>query len=98
MGSIARNSCLFHGRETCLVPKHNVSELGKKTYYHIGVMLAVSLIHGGPPPSFFAPAIADYLAYGIEKVKATPEHVPDQNMRNKLQKVGTLLHVLVASP
>lgn len=62
----------------CLVPRHNVSELGKNMYYHIGVMLALSLIHGGPAPGFFTPAIVDYLIYGIGKVKATPEDVPNQ--------------------
>ena len=55
--SIARNSYLFHGREMCLIPRHNVSEVGKNTYYyHIGAMRALSLIHGGPAPGFITPA------------------------------------------
>jgi len=63
----------------CLIPKQNVSEVGKNMYYyHIGAMHALSLIHGGPAPDFITPAIVDYLMYGIGKVKATPENVPDQ--------------------
>ena len=101
MGSIVRNGFLFHGREAVLVPRRNVSELSKNTYYHVGVMIAVSLIHGGPSPSFFAPAVADYLAHGIERVKATVEDVPDPNIRTKLRKVNihmaSLHHVCVGT-
>ena len=47
----------------------------------------MSLLHGGPAPQFFTPAIADYLVYGIQNVKATPEDVPDVDIKQNLIKV-----------
>ena len=52
MGAIATNNCLFHGEEDCRVPVPNVTALEKCTYQYVGEMIAVSLIHGGPSPTF----------------------------------------------
>ena len=91
VGKIARNNSLFCGEETNRIPMHNMVELGKRTFYYIGVMLTISLIHGGPSPAFFAAAVADYIVYGMAKVKATPEDVADHAMREKLVKVIKIL-------
>ena len=85
MGQIARNNSLLCGSETKRVPQHNMHELGKRTYYFIGMMIAASLIHSGPAPAFFTGAVADYIVYG--KVKAAPEDVPDNVIREKLRRV-----------
>ena len=53
VGEIARNNNLFCGNESSRVPTHNMSELMKRTYYFVGMMLALSLLHGGPAPIFF---------------------------------------------
>ena len=66
MGSIAMNNYLFSGCEDCRVPTPNVMELQKHTYQHVGEMIAVSLIHGGPAPSFFAPSLVNYMVYGLK--------------------------------
>jgi len=84
VGSIATNNALFSGSEECRVLAANLAELGKNTYKH-GEMIAISLIHGGPAPAFFAPAVADYILHGINKVKAMVNEVPDLEVRDKLK-------------
>ena len=41
VGKIARNNSLFCGEETNRIPMHNMVELGKRSFYYIGVMLAI---------------------------------------------------------
>ena len=88
MGAIASNNCLFQGREDCRVPTPNVTALEKRTYQHVGEMISVSLIHGGPSPTFFAPSVVDYIVHGMTKVTATIGEVPDDNIRRKLDEVS----------
>ena len=66
MGEIATNNSLFCGLEDCRVPLPNMVGLEKLTYKHVGEMMAVSIIHGGPAPNFMAKSVVDYLLYGIE--------------------------------
>lgn len=73
----------------------NVVELGKQTYKYVGEMLAVSLIHSGPAPGFFAPSVADYIIHGMRKVRAMATEVPDPEMAEKLQKMCVLVSVCV---
>ncbi len=89
MGCIATNNGLFSGREECRVPAANLAELGRNTYKHVGEMIAVSLVHGGPAPAFFAPSVADYILNGMKKVNATVSEVPSLEVAEKLKKVTT---------
>lgn len=41
-------------------PAHNIAEI-------VGVILAMSIVHGGPAPCFFTEAVADFILYGLEK-------------------------------
>ena len=50
ISSISHNNNLFCGDEASRVPRLNMTELEKKTYYYVGMMLALSLVHGGPAP------------------------------------------------
>jgi len=88
MGEIARNNSLFSGNEDCRVPLPNMVALEKHTYKHIGEMIAVSLMHGGPPPIFLAPSVVDYVIYGIGKVKAIIDEVPCPTIQTKLYEVS----------
>ena len=65
MREIATNNSLFSGEETCRVPLPNMSALERQVYRHVGEMMAVSLVHGGPAPTFFAPSVVDYIVHGI---------------------------------
>ena len=62
--SIASNNSLFQGELHRRVPRPNLSELNKKSFYYVGCCIALTLLHGGPNPSFFAPSVAKYLASG----------------------------------
>ena len=52
-------------------------------------MLAASLINSGPAPGFFADFVADYIVYGIDKVKVNVQDVIDPGMKEKLIKVNS---------
>ena len=87
LGAVISNNSLFSGDVDCRHLRHNIIELSKKTYFYVGQMLSMSLIHGGPMPSFFADPIADYIVHGIEKVNVGVTDVQDEMIRMKLQKV-----------
>ncbi len=59
VASVARNNSLFVGEETSRAPAHNVSEVDKNSYFFVGIILAMSIVHGGPAPCFFTGAVAD---------------------------------------
>ena len=86
MGEIATNYSLFSGQEHCHVPLPNVVGLQKLTFKHVGEVMAVSIIHGGPAPNFLAPSIVDYLLNGMGRVRATVDKVPCPIIRTKLYK------------
>lgn len=94
IGAIATNNSLFCGREDCCVPTPNQAELEKRTYQYVGQMIAVSIVHGGPSPAFFAPSLVDYIFHGMRKVKATAIEVPSPDIRNKLEMVGLIMTVI----
>ena len=88
VGEVLSKNNLFHGSDTARIPTHNAMELAKKTYFHVGQVFALSLVNGGPAPKCMADAVADYIVYGIEKVKASTKDVPDVEIRMKLQQVS----------
>ena len=95
--AVGQNDMLFCGPLSCRVPRHNLVELDKRTYFYVGVMIARSLIHGGPDPVFFSPAVADYIVYGVQRVKARIADIPDNDIRGKIKKVSYILLLLVFS-
>ena len=91
LGSIISNNSLFCGDVNSRFLRHNVIELNKKTYFYVGQILSITLVHGGPAPSFFVEPIADYILYGLEKVKVSIADVQDKVIKRKLQKVSGLI-------
>lgn len=83
---IASKNSIFCGPDDSRCVAHNMVELDKKTYYHVGKMMALSIIYGGPAPKFFAPSVANYIAFGD---KSTPSYldIPDASIKEKLVKV-----------
>ena len=52
-------------------------------------MIAMSIIHGGPGPTFFAPAVVDYLiGGGISSVKPNVSDIPDVEVQSKIKMVN----------
>lgn len=85
--SVVTNNILFSGPDSARTPNHNMAELEKMTFYYVGVIIALSLLHGGPAPQCFSSAVADYIIYGVKKVNATIDDVPDHTIKQSLQKV-----------
>ena len=50
-------------------------EVEKNTYYCVGVMLAISIVCGGPALSFFSGAVTDFLLRGLGKTRPTVSHM-----------------------
>ncbi len=89
---------IFCGPQDCRVPSHNIPEVLKNTFYHVGQMIAVSLVHGGPSPSFFSDTVADYIANGMTGLKPSVSSVPDPEMQSKIAKVCTCQCILNLTP
>ena len=92
LGSVVSNNSLFCGEIDSRFLRHNVIELNKKTYFHVGQILSITLVHGGPAPSFFAQPIADYILYGLDKVKISITDVQNLVIKRRSQKVSA--HIL----
>ena len=60
-------------------------------YLYVGRMIALSILHGGPGPVFFAPIIVDYLFSGISAVKPSINDVPERQLQLKVIPYGVLL-------
>ena len=77
MKKIVSNISLFLGPEYSHSPSHNITELKKGTFRHVGKMLALSIVHGGPGPQCLSHPLVDYLTYGIYKVHGTVDDIQD---------------------
>lgn len=78
---------LLHGPPNKRVFRHNVEALDANKYYLFGKMVAMSLCHGGPLPTFFAPPVLRYLLYGPSQVEACIDDMPDEDVKEKMHKV-----------
>ena len=67
------------------VPRHCVMELDKNTYFKVGKLFALSLMHGGPGPTFLAPSVINYMIDG--STKADVLDIPEKSIQNSLLKV-----------
>ena len=54
--------------------------------------MALSIMYGGPGPSFLAPVVIEYLFGGIAmaSVEASVDDVPDEKLKEKILKVLSL--------
>lgn len=51
------------------------------------MMLAVNLVHGGPPLKFFSKLLFDTLVYDAENVKPSIEDIPESEFKHSLTSV-----------
>lgn len=56
-------------------------------YLFVGKAIALSILNGGPGPTFFSPLSIDYLFGGITKVKPSVDDIPDMLIQDKISKV-----------
>lgn len=89
MRAIAKSSSLFEGLAGQRMIRSNVSAVGllEKTYFHVGRMMGASLLQGGPPPTFLANSIIEYMLYGIEGVQLRISNIADISLQKVLKEV-----------
>lgn len=57
-------------------------------YFEVGSLLALSLVHGGPPVAFFSHALYYSLFHYPTDYKFTAEDLGDVKLANTVKKVG----------
>ena len=62
-------------------------------YFHIGRMIAVSIVHGGPGPRFFSPHFFQYLTGEVKAIGAPIEDIPDDEVKKALLEVLCLARI-----
>lgn len=62
-------------------------------YFHVGIMVAVSIVHGGPGPRCFSPSFYQYLVGKVKTIEAPIEDIPDTEVRNVLLEVIVFLSI-----
>lgn len=60
--------------------------LREDRYYTAGRAIAVSLVHGGPPPNFLSPTVFSVLVDG--SAKPVLEDIADMKLLEKVKKVS----------
>ena len=87
MEALNSQEFLLSGEPTKRVVKHNTQAFDREVYYTVGKMIALSVIHGGPAPTFFADPVIDYLFGEKRQFKAVCGDIPDLEDREKVEKV-----------
>ena len=88
MRDIVSNNSLFNGADDCRGPVHSMRSIESKVFCYIGQMIAVSILHGGPGPGCLSHAVVDYLTFGLSKINATIDDVPDANVQEHMKRVS----------
>ena len=90
---IAHSNMYFRGPIEKRLPAHNVLAIQDNVYFHIGQIIAMSLVHGGPCIKWLAPAAINYIL-GCEQTPQVDD-VPDADIASKLTEVRTHACMLV---
>ena len=90
MEALNSQEVLLSGEPTRRILKYNTQALDHEVHHTIGKMIALSIIHGGPAPTFFADPVTDYLFGEKRQFKASCEDIPDLDIQEKVKKVGIM--------
>ena len=77
MKDMMMNNSLFTGEPECRGILHSMKSLQSRLFFYVGQMIAASILNGGPGPGCMSHAIVDYLTYGLKRVNATIDDVPN---------------------
>ncbi|XP_041834351.1 G2/M phase-specific E3 ubiquitin-protein ligase-like [Melanotaenia boesemani] len=80
-------SGLFVGPESSKLLTFSSSAMEKDDYFYAGMMIAMSLVHGGPAPRFFSRTLFHAITGSPEKTTVTIDEVPDLKLKENLQRV-----------
>ncbi|NXO02024.1 G2E3 ligase, partial [Rhinopomastus cyanomelas] len=81
-----QNSSLFEGSSAKNLTL-DFQALKDNLYFEAGKMIAISLVHGGPPPAFFSKTLFSCLVYGPENVKPALEDVADIDVAETVKMI-----------
>lgn len=83
----AKSSLLLLSAHVCAC-----TALREDLYYDVGCLLALCLVHGGPPISFFSPALYQCLFnYPANQPLALGHMTPSTHLTCQVNKVGSTL-------
>ncbi|KAI4891458.1 hypothetical protein NFI96_024367 [Prochilodus magdalenae] len=57
-------------------------------HFHVGRMIAVSIVHGGPGPRCLSPNLFQYLTGKVKSIEVPIEEIPDEEVRNALLEIS----------
>uniref|UniRef100_A0AAR2JRV2 PHD-type domain-containing protein n=1 Tax=Pygocentrus nattereri TaxID=42514 RepID=A0AAR2JRV2_PYGNA len=83
-----QNSSIFEGPDGTKNLALNSQALRDDLYYETGSLLALSLVHGGPPVAFFSPALYHTLFHYPPDYKLTVEDLGDVILTNKVKMIA----------
>ncbi|KAL7861775.1 hypothetical protein SRHO_G00132160 [Serrasalmus rhombeus] len=86
-----QNSSIFEGPDGTKNLALNSQALRDDLYYETGSLLALSLVHGGPPVAFFSPALYHTLFHYPPDYKLTVEDLGDVILTNKVKMIAESL-------
>lgn len=86
-----KESNLFIGNEKKFLTL-NAASLEKNEYYYAGLLIVLSLIHGGPGPHFFSESFYVALTEGIEKAVPCADFL-EYDIKEKIMKIDKLSNI-----
>ncbi|XP_049325030.1 G2/M phase-specific E3 ubiquitin-protein ligase-like [Astyanax mexicanus] len=82
-----RTRRVFEGRSSAKYLAFNSQAADEDEYFHVGRMIAVSIVHGGPGPRCLSPNLFEYLIGKVKSIEAPIEDIPDEEVKNSLFEV-----------
>ena len=79
---------MFEGYPSAVIPTHDVLSVSNGSYKTAGIMIATSIIQGGPAPHCFARPVADILVYNEIHSDVDMQEINDFEIREKMKKVS----------
>ncbi|XP_068744490.1 G2/M phase-specific E3 ubiquitin-protein ligase-like isoform X2 [Montipora capricornis] len=82
------DSGIFIGPEGCRSLYPNSIAREKSSYRMVGLILAWSVVHGGPGGNFLSPTLYNSIVYGPGMTNPRLEDVPNPELKGKIEKIG----------
>ncbi|XP_059409391.1 G2/M phase-specific E3 ubiquitin-protein ligase-like [Carassius carassius] len=80
-------SSMFEGDEDKMNLALDSTAMREDRYFIAGRAIAVSLVHGGPPPGFLSPTLFSSLVDGPELAKPGLEDIADKDLHEKIKRI-----------
>ncbi|XP_073727841.1 G2/M phase-specific E3 ubiquitin-protein ligase [Misgurnus anguillicaudatus] len=78
---------VFEGKDNAKYLSYDSKAAEDNEYFHIGRMIAVSIVHGGPGPACLSPNFFLYLIGKVKTVDAPIEDIPDDEVKKALLEI-----------